>query len=73
MEWLQIWFDYMQDPADSSLSVGKINLSIQSTTLENLEHQFWGRVLGIADLNGDDALSLEEFVMLMQASRVLGV
>ena len=48
--------------------MGNINLSIQSTTLENLEHQFWGRVLGIADLNGDAELSLEEFVMLMQAS-----
>ena len=58
-----------QDPADSSRSVGSINLSIQSTTLENLEHQFWGRVLGIADLNGDSELSLDEFVMLMQVGR----
>ena len=59
-----------QDPADSTRTVGSINLTIQSSTLQNLEHQFWGRVLGIADLNGDGELSLEEFVMLMQASRV---
>jgi len=52
--------------------VGSIVLTIQSTTLQNLEHQFWGRVLGIADLNGDGELSLEEFVMLMQASRING-
>jgi len=61
-----------QDPADSSHTVGSIVLTIQSTTLQNLEHQFWGRVLGIADLNGDGELSLEEFVMLMQASPGLG-
>ena len=50
--------------------MGSIVLTIQSTTLQNLEQQFWGRVLGIADLNGDGELSLEEFVMLMQASLV---
>ena len=52
--------------------MGSINLTIQSTTLQNLEHQFWGRVLGIADLNGDGELSMEEFVMLMQASLFQG-
>lgn len=57
----------VQDPADSTVMVGKVQLSVESANLANLEQQFWGRVLSIADLNGDGELSGDEFSMLMQA------
>lgn len=56
----------MQDPSDSTVTVGRVLLSVESATLENLEKQFWRRVLCIADLDGDGALSCDEFTTLMQ-------
>lgn len=56
----------LQDPSDSTVMVGRVHLSVESATLANLEQQFWGRVLSIADLNGDGQLSCDEFSMLMQ-------
>ena len=68
---------WLQDPADSTVMVGKVQLGVESATLANLEQQFWGRVLSIADLDGDGQLSCDEFSMLMQVwayiSRILGL
>lgn len=63
---IEAWHD-LQDPSDSTVKMGRVHLSVESATLANLEQQFWGRVLTIADLDGDGELSSEEFIMLMDA------
>ena len=46
--------------------VGKIRLGTEASSLESLEHQFWSRMLMIADFNDDRQLQIDEFLTLMR-------
>ena len=51
-----------------AFQAGQVRISTEAATLQHLAHQFWHRILAMADLNDDQQLSLNELQTLMQVT-----
>lgn len=54
------------DPCYKTQVIGTINVCAEASSVEDLERQFWKRLLALVDLNGDGVLHFDEFAELMQ-------
>ena len=54
------------DPGDPTRTLGRVRVSVRATTPEALERRLWRELLALADLDGDGALSAEEFASLLE-------
>lgn len=55
------------DPESSKKVVGHIRVSGKASSLEELERQVWGQLLLLADFDGNNVLSEDEFKALLRA------
>lgn len=54
------------DPGDATLVRGRVRVSVRAASVAGMEHQLWRRLLPLADLDGNGALTHDEFAALLE-------